>query len=335
MSRIWLTVLTTLAFGVASPVSAQARTPCPGESAIPTEQNHALVSDAIICLTNQLRVHYGLPQLRGDARLQSSARGHSRDMATQSFFGHTGPGGSTPTTRALAAGYPFGVGENIAYGQINARAVVIAWMQSTGHCRNILSAARDLGVGTAVSGLPYYAQDLGDYFSQTIDETARNACPHSPDLDALVAVDQPSATIITALPGPPAPTPVSTPSDPPPAPTAVPLTTKPSRPKLQALKIAKRVRVRGRRRGTTIRYKLSTKATLVLRIQRAAGRKGYKTLPGSIVRRGKRGTNKLRFSGRLRGRTLRPGRYRLRAYARAPSGRTSRKVHTRFVAVRR
>ena len=39
------------------------------------------------------------------------------------------------------------------------------------------------------------------------------------------------------------------------------------------------------------------------------------TLRGSFTHKGKAGANKFKFRGRLRGRKLRPGRYRLRAVA--------------------
>ncbi|MDQ3849602.1 MAG: hypothetical protein M3296_03175 [Actinomycetota bacterium] len=36
-------------------------------------------------------------------------------------------------------------------------------MASTGHCRNILGSARDIGVGTAGTPIPYYTQVFGAY----------------------------------------------------------------------------------------------------------------------------------------------------------------------------
>jgi hypothetical protein len=44
-------------------------------------------------------------------------------------------------------------------------------------------------------------------------------------------------------------------------------------------------------------------------------------VPGSLSIAGKAGTNRIRFTGRLDGHALRPGRYRLTVTAR-PTGRT-------------
>ena len=71
---------------------------------------------------------------------------------------------------------------------------------------------------------------------------------------------------------------------------------------------------RRRRTGTRISYALDERATLTFRVRRAVRRRGrtrYVTLRGSFVHTGNPGGNRLRFSGRLRRRALRPGRYRL------------------------
>ncbi|MBW3653673.1 MAG: CAP domain-containing protein, partial [Actinobacteria bacterium] len=171
-----IALLTALAAALCAPLSAHARTPCPAEQAAPTPLNAPQVSDAIFCLSNQVRGHFGLPALRRDRRLDAAAVLHSLDMGTRTFFSHVNPDGRAAGARAVAQGYGLGVGENIAYGYSNARAAVLRWMASAGHCRNLLSSARDLGVGTAVlaSGTPYYTQVLGDYFSRTVDEAPRS-----------------------------------------------------------------------------------------------------------------------------------------------------------------
>jgi uncharacterized protein YkwD len=312
-------LLTTVTVVLLAPAGAHARTPCPAEQAAPTALNGAQVSDAVFCLSNQIRANYGLPAFRRDARLDAAALLHSTDMGVRSFFAHTNPDGLTPTNRAAAQGYPLGVGENIAYGYPNARSVVLAWMASAGHCRNLLSGARDLGVGTAVSSSPYYTQSFGDYFSRAIDESPRAGCPYVLNLDALSVAD----TVAGAQPAaaPPPPSPVRT--------TAVV-----SRPALSALSLSS-ARFRAGGRGTTISYTLSAPATVTFRIQRAAGRTArYSTLTGRLTDRGEQGANALRFRGRLGGRTLRPGRYRLQALATDAAGATSPLARSRFVVVR-
>ena len=59
------------------------------------------------------------PPVAFNVYLIDAARGHSQWMLDNDTFGHTGEGGSTPSERAVAAGYtltaPWSVGENIAW----------------------------------------------------------------------------------------------------------------------------------------------------------------------------------------------------------------------------
>lgn len=71
--------------------------------------------------------------------LTQAARAHSLDMATRNFFDHTNPDGLSPTQRAQAAGYGGTAGENIAAGYADVDAAHLAWMQSVGHRKNVLS----------------------------------------------------------------------------------------------------------------------------------------------------------------------------------------------------
>jgi uncharacterized protein YkwD len=105
-----------------------------------------------------------VPALTLDTRLRCSARKHSRDMAVNNFFSHTGSNGWTPWQRITAAGYAYrAASENIAAGQTTPSGVVNSWMTSSGHCNNIMSSSvRHLGVGYYFrSGSPY-----GHYWTQ-------------------------------------------------------------------------------------------------------------------------------------------------------------------------
>ena len=74
-------------------------------------------------------------------QLGAAADGHSRDMAYYNFFSHTGSDGSDPGIRVSSAGYSYRtVGENIAAGLPNASATVEGWLNSPGHCANIMRA---------------------------------------------------------------------------------------------------------------------------------------------------------------------------------------------------
>ncbi|HZJ29021.1 MAG TPA: CAP domain-containing protein [Solirubrobacterales bacterium] len=108
---------------------------------------------AVLCETNARRVEQGLPPLIRNEELSASARGHAADMLKLSYLAHESRSGTTPTSRAHAAGYPEDVvccGENIAGSHPHAKAVVDAWMNSPGHRKNILRTEyREIGIGIA------------------------------------------------------------------------------------------------------------------------------------------------------------------------------------------
>ena len=88
--------------------------------------------------------------------LIAASGAHSQDMLDRDYFGHTNLEGLTPSDRALAAGYPVGAGENLAWGgstaildpidQVYARHESL--FLSEGHRENMLNSNyRELGVG--------------------------------------------------------------------------------------------------------------------------------------------------------------------------------------------
>lgn len=84
-----------------------------------------------------------------NAMLRCSARLHSMDMGEQGYFAHEGLNGSSPGDRMGAAGYT-GVtwGENIAKGQQTPQEVVNGWLDSDGHCANMMNPGfAEIGVG--------------------------------------------------------------------------------------------------------------------------------------------------------------------------------------------
>jgi uncharacterized protein YkwD len=100
--------------------------------------------------------------------LRGTARRMSKDMGERGFFDHVDPDGHDPFDRMEAAGYAGGaMGENIAAGQETAAEVVQGWLDSDGHCSNIMDPDfRVIGVGYAlVPGSPYrhyWTQNFGD-----------------------------------------------------------------------------------------------------------------------------------------------------------------------------
>ena len=85
-------------------------------------------------------------------------------MARRGYFEHEGHDGSQPRDRVRRAGYRSRLtGENIAFGPESAEEVVAGWLDSPGHCANIMDARfRDIGVGIATRGKRvYWVQNFG------------------------------------------------------------------------------------------------------------------------------------------------------------------------------
>jgi uncharacterized protein YkwD len=80
------------------------------------------------------------PPVRLSGTLAGVAFGHATDMAQHNYFEHEDLAGRTPADRVKAAGYQEKlVGENIAYGPTSADEVVQGWLDSPGHCENIMN----------------------------------------------------------------------------------------------------------------------------------------------------------------------------------------------------
>jgi uncharacterized protein YkwD len=79
------------------------------------------------------------PPVRLSGALAGVALGHANDMARHDYFEHQDLAGHSPADRVRAVGYQEKlVGENIAYGPKSADEVVQGWLDSPGHCENIM-----------------------------------------------------------------------------------------------------------------------------------------------------------------------------------------------------
>jgi len=99
---------------------------------------------------NRYREAIGLLPLEADARLQQSARRHSKSMVDRNFFAHESPvqGNASPSDRMKNAGYPGGGGENIAYGPTSGESTFWMWFDSPGHHKNMAGEGYTaIGVG--------------------------------------------------------------------------------------------------------------------------------------------------------------------------------------------
>jgi uncharacterized protein YkwD len=77
--------------------------------------------------------------VKWNQKLASAAFNHARDMAMSNVLSHTGSDGSTVRTRVEKGGYYWGiVAENIAAGRQTSETVVSLWLDSAGHCANLM-----------------------------------------------------------------------------------------------------------------------------------------------------------------------------------------------------
>ncbi|MCU7878120.1 MAG: Ig-like domain-containing protein [Candidatus Thiodiazotropha sp. (ex Lucinoma borealis)] len=102
--------------------------------------------------------------------LEQAAQGHSTSMADNNFFSHTGLDDSSPGDRITAAGYNWRTyGENIAAGYADEEAAMNGWLNSPGHCANLMNP-NFTEMGEAVAENPasqyriYWTQNFADSF---------------------------------------------------------------------------------------------------------------------------------------------------------------------------
>jgi uncharacterized protein YkwD len=187
--------------------------------------DRAAFEQRILELVNQARAANGLPPLVRNAYLDLAAERHALDMANNNFVSHVSSNGDRLGDRVLKAGYLNWIwaGENIAAGFDTPEGVFQAWMNSTGHRNNILSAAaQEIGIAYIYDANDEHNVVLpggvigGPYFNYWVqDFGARSDFGATP----------------TPTPLPPTPTPTRTPTPRPPTatPTRVPPTATPTR----------------------------------------------------------------------------------------------------------
>jgi uncharacterized protein YkwD len=115
----------------------------------------------MIMLINQARCSNGLTPVTPNNNLDTAATNHSIDMAVNNFFSHTGSDGSTPLTRAVAAGYSaIQIGEVISAGQTSVNQAFNALMANDS--ATILDPElREMGLGHVSSD----SSDFGHYWT--------------------------------------------------------------------------------------------------------------------------------------------------------------------------
>lgn len=162
------------------------------------ERLNSLRAEGMTCPNGEVFEPNPVP-LEWDCRLFDAAKGHSQDMADNSYFSHYNNESENPTDRYRAAGgQTAGVWENIAGGNSQGSMTFDQWVVSeSGHCNNMMHPDRkSVAVG--------YGKNLEDRYVHYWTMKLTNLLPRESDKDCLLT---------------PAPTPPPVPSI---APTANP-----------------------------------------------------------------------------------------------------------------
>jgi uncharacterized protein YkwD len=161
--------------------AACANAQAPAASTIPTA-----LRAAVVCLVNQQRVGRGLPQLKENPLLDTSAQLWTDTMVVTQVFSH----GTNFSQRLARVGYDWSnAGENIGTGYETPDDVIAAWMASPEHCQNILNPNyADIGVGvnpspvgTNVADAASWTQDFGLTMTApypSANTAPMNGCPY-------------------------------------------------------------------------------------------------------------------------------------------------------------
>jgi uncharacterized protein YkwD len=128
---------------------------------IPEIRRSNLTSLGIIVWTNTERLLTNLYQLKENEKLNQAALIKAQDIIKNQYFAHNSPGGAGPAELAEQAGYDYlEIGENLAMGNFeNDKAVVDAWMNSSGHRANILNS-KYKEIGAAVLKGVYQGKEV-------------------------------------------------------------------------------------------------------------------------------------------------------------------------------
>lgn len=121
------------------------------------------IKTELLALVNQARsqgrncgstFYPAVDSITWNSKLYQAALGHSEDMANNDYFSHTSLDGRSAGDRITDAGYSWRTyGENIAAGQSTAQKAMEGWLNSAGHCKNIMNATvTNMGVASAKGG---------------------------------------------------------------------------------------------------------------------------------------------------------------------------------------
>ncbi len=110
------------------------------------------------CSCGKVRMKKGLP-MSWNIKLEKAAALHAKDIHSRQILSHRGKYGSNTEQRIEKTGYRWkSFAENIAEGFDSPQSVFEAWMQSPGHCKNIMGDYSELGAAKVAD---YWVVDFG------------------------------------------------------------------------------------------------------------------------------------------------------------------------------
>jgi uncharacterized protein YkwD len=128
----------------------------------PAAKDAPAVNRRMLALVNEARAkprrcgrtsHPAARPLKLRSALESAAKAHAQDMAKHGRMSHVGSDGSNVSQRVMRTHYEWQtVAENVAAGQSSPEAVLRSWLESPGHCTNLMGPQyTEMGVGYAVN----------------------------------------------------------------------------------------------------------------------------------------------------------------------------------------
>lgn len=122
-----------------------------------SNQNNLLDKELLLRLINAQRnqgcqcgdkYYPKAPPIVWNDKLETVAQKHSNEMAQRNLLTHTSKNGDDPGKRLRKAGYRwYTYAENVAMGYPDERAVIQSWINSPGHCANIMNPnVKEMGV---------------------------------------------------------------------------------------------------------------------------------------------------------------------------------------------
>ncbi len=145
-------------------------------------------------LVNQVRAEHGLTPFQLNQALTTAAQNQANFNANNSYYGHTGQGGSSPQDRANAAGYVGYVVENVVGGtSLTPQQGVTWWINSPIHYNTLITTRyTEAGTGYATDGSQnHYTLVVGRRSDQPINSTGSNQPSGPPALVVPITLSPP------------------------------------------------------------------------------------------------------------------------------------------------